>query len=174
MESLVYWTCSFENGKLKTEIRPLGIQKRIDFVQPHAAQEVPRGRSPLRIKAFDTRYRVKEVIASISNGKKTPLRIPLKQLGQFTWGTTWNTSDLPAKEYKMKVCAKDETDDAWPVRECDFKITARTPASSSASGQLLSLRRLDVPHPNCPATRMACSSGKKARPTRWSFRFKPA
>ena len=119
--------CRFQDGRLITEIRPTGQYQRLETVFPQAGIEVPKGVLPIRVIAFDTAARVTQVKAQVLAKDKQIAELSLTQLGQFTWGTRWDTSQLAAGDYVLCVRAEDDRRDTWPVRRCAFTIADRPP-----------------------------------------------
>ena len=117
--------CRFRNGTLYTEIRPTGQYKRVQFIQPHEGQKVPRGRLPLRMAALDSASPVEEVAAEIVRDGKVVAKPTLTRLGQFTWGTDWDTTGLSAGTYRFRVTVRDDRPEKWPARSCGFTVGGR-------------------------------------------------
>ena len=117
--------CRLEDGVLQTEIRPTGQHQRVQFIQPYDGQHVPRGRVPFRVAALDTASRVTGVTAEIVCDERVVAAPVVRQLGQFTWGSDWDTTQLPPATYECRVTVRDDRSEVWPVRTCRFRAASR-------------------------------------------------
>ena len=103
--------CRFEDGKLYTEIRPTGQEKRLDIINPQLA--VSAGKVPVRVTAFNT---VSETAHAKADITKDGLRVwsgSLEKTGQFTFGGSWDATKAAAGAYAMAVTVKDVLGQTW-------------------------------------------------------------
>ena len=121
--------CRFEDGRLRTELRPTGQYKHVELVLPHEGADVPRGKLPLRVVAFDTASIVTGVKARFRAGTGPPVSVELERLGQFTWGSQWDTSALSPGTYELRLGVEDDRPEPWPERQCTFTVAARPMAT---------------------------------------------
>ncbi len=120
--------CTFKDGKLITELRPLGQYKRVLFINPQNNGTLPQGTVPLRVSAFDTASVVTQVTAEITaEGSSEETQIDLKQIGQFTWGTDLDTKKIMPGECNLRIIVKDDRPESWPIKIGKFRIEARSP-----------------------------------------------
>lgn len=123
--------CTFKDGKLITELRPLGQYKRVLFINPQDEGTLPQATVPFRVSAFDTASVVTQVTAEITaEGKSDVTRIDLERIGQFTWGSDFDTRKMAPGKYDLRVIVKDDRPESWPIKSAKFRVEARSSAKA--------------------------------------------
>lgn len=120
--------CRFEDDKLITDQRVMEQYNRLEIINPPLAGEVAQGKIPLRILAYNTSTRVKKVDVCLSSANKET-SIKVEQLGQWTWGTTWDTTKVKPGLYTLKVNVTDDTGQSWS-KESPLLVKKGQPAKA--------------------------------------------